>query len=148
MKKLGSKAMLYLLIALVFLMPISAVKPIDDPVMETKSFDLVKVTIIKPVENGLYLFDRLISPLPHVTIIIGNITVLASAISIIGIDKLEFYVDDTLKHTETDRLLWLLVPWNWDETIFFKHTLKVDAYDNLGGTASDEIEVWIFNLNL
>ncbi len=122
----------------------------SDPLVVSmpKSIGLVEVTIIKPLENNLYAFDRVIMPLPRGTVIIGNITVIASAVSIVGIDKLEFYVDNTLKHTETDRVVWLLAPWNWDETILFRHVLMVTAYDNLGGTASDEIEVWIFNIKI
>lgn len=122
----------------------------SDPLVVSmpKSIGLVEVTIIKPLENNLYAFDRVIMPLPRGTVIIGNVTVIASAVSIVGIDKLEFYVDNTLKHGETDRLVWLLVPWNWDEIILFRHVLKVTAYDNLGGTASDEIEVWIFNIKI
>ena len=85
--------------------------------------------------------------LPSATIIMGNITVLVSAISLQIMDKLEFYVDDELKYTETNPAVsWQLVTWDWDEKIFFKHTLKVVAYDKGSNTASDEIDVWIFNM--
>ena len=62
------------------------------------------------------------------------------------VDKMEFYIDENLKYTVTEpdgSLQW--VTWKWDETIFFKHNLKVIAYDKMNISASDEIEVWIFN---
>jgi hypothetical protein len=105
-----------------------------------------EVTIIRPLDSMLYLFNREITNVPGHTIIIGNITVLASAFSVVGIEALEFSVDNVVKHTETNRLVWLLIPWDWDETIFLRHELKVTAYDNLGATASDEKIVWIFNI--
>lgn len=122
----------------------------SDPLVVSmpKSIGLVEVSIIKPMKNTLYAFDRILMPLPHGTVIIGNITVIASAISVVGIDTLEFYVNGALKHTETNRLSWLLVTWNWDETILFRHLLRVVAYDNFDSTASDEIEVWIFNVKI
>jgi hypothetical protein len=121
----------------------------SDPVVVTipkdRTVNVAKVSIIQPTENTLYIRGKPY-PLPSGTIIIGEITVVASAFSLKRIDKLEFYVDDELKHTETNRLSWLLVPWLWDETIFFKHTLKVIAYDKSGDTATAEIDVWIFNI--
>ena len=38
--------------------------------------------------------------------------------------------------------------WTWDERIFFKHTIKVIAYDEDGLTDTDIVEVSIFNLDM
>jgi len=100
------------------------------------------VSIIKP-RGHLYIGDREIMPLPgNTTIIWGAITVEVQAESEIGIEKVEFYIDDELKATLTAEAY----EWLWDETAFFTHTIEVIAYDNAGNTATDEQTVWIFNL--
>lgn len=114
---------------------------------KNQAVSLVEVSIIQPWKGTLYLWGMPLPILPSATIIIGNITVLVSAISLQLMDKLEFYVDDELKYTETNPAVsWQLVTWDWDEKIFFKHTLKVVAYDKGDNTASDEIDVRIFNI--
>ena len=113
---------------------------------KNNALNLIEIAIIQPWEKTLYLWGFPIPILLSRTIIFGNITILVSAASLQLIDKIEFYVNDVLKHVEIDRFEWLLVPWNWDEPILFKHTIKVIAYDNGGFTASDELDVWIFNI--
>ncbi|MCK5030263.1 MAG: hypothetical protein KAR64_02240 [Thermoplasmatales archaeon] len=114
---------------------------------KNQAVSLVEVSIIQPWKGTLYLWGIPLPILPSATIIIGNITVLVSAISLQIMDKLEFYVDGELKYTETNPAVsWQLVTWDWDEKIFFKHTLKVVAYDKGSNTVSDEIDVWIFNM--
>lgn len=94
------------------------------------------VGIEKPKEGYLYIFDREIIPLP-ITIIIGKITIKVDAVDeTSGIDRVEVYIDDELKETLEETPY----EWKWDETVFFKHTIKVVAYDKAGNTASDEIE--------
>jgi len=51
-------------------------------------------------------------------------------------------VDDELEATLTNESY----SWLWDERIIGRHTIKVIAYDIAGNIASDEQEVWIFNL--
>jgi hypothetical protein len=114
-------------------------KPSDKKI----NVNLTIVEIIQPKQNMMYINGL---PIKLGSLIIGNITVIVSATSLLFIDKIEFYIDNKLKHTEEERLTWLLVPWNWDETIFLKHKLKVIAYDKTGGTATDEMDVWIFNI--
>jgi len=108
----------------------------------------IQVSIEKPLENSLYMFDRKILTLPKTTIIFGDITVKVNITSTQDVNRLEFYVDDELKHNETDHPSWLWVPWKWDEANFLRHTIKVVAYDNLGNNASDEIEVMVFNIGI
>lgn len=108
----------------------------------------IQVSIEQPLENSLYILDRKILTLPRTTVIMGDITVKAIINSTHEIDRLEFYIDDELKNTETDHPSWLWVPWKLDKPLFLRHTIKVVAYDNLGNNASDEIEVWIFNMGI
>ena len=104
--------------------------------------DGVSVEIKKPKEKCLYFADREIISLPRNTIIIGKITVEAEVYSNNEIDKIEFYVDDALKSTDTEAPY----EWLWNEFAFGTHEIQVIAYDNEGNTDSDEMDVMIFNL--
>jgi len=79
------------------------------------------------------------------TLVLGNIKILASAANYNEgeeIDRVEFYVDDILRKTDTKPPY----SWRWrlSSHIKHRHTIKVVAYDNVGDTASDEIEVLRF----
>jgi hypothetical protein len=101
------------------------------------------VSIERPKKGYLYIADREIIPtIFGNTIILGKITVEAKASDETGIDRVEFYVDGVLKSTDNEPSY----EWRWDETIFFKHTLKVKAYNVDGNTATDEMEAMIFNV--
>jgi len=117
--------------------------------IETTKYETIKIdkthptiNITKPRQGYLYIFNREIIKISSITMIIGwiNITVMATDTGN-GINRVEFYIDDVLKETDTT------YPYEWlmDEPMFFKHTLKTVAYDNAGNTATDEIEFWIIN---
>lgn len=97
------------------------------------------VRITKP-ENAIYIRDskilRFFAPF-----LIGKFTFEANATNQeYGIDRVEFYLDDVLKENDTsDPYSWL-----WGEKAFFRHTVKVVAYDNTGNNVSEEIYVWKF----
>lgn len=94
------------------------------------------VTITKPV-NGIYLMDTRILRFSK-PVIIGRITIEVDALQEpFGIDRVEFFIDDGLKATDTTAPY----TWTWDTPAFFKHTIKVIAYDTSGSSASDEITV-------
>ncbi|MBC7080830.1 MAG: right-handed parallel beta-helix repeat-containing protein [Thermoplasmatales archaeon] len=97
------------------------------------------VSIVKP-RNALYIFDREIIPLP-MPVIIGGITIEATASSTIGVAKVEFYIDNVLKSTDTSAPY----SWTWDERAIGMHEIKVIAYDSSGQTAEDRISVTIIN---
>ena len=100
------------------------------------------VTITSPKEGFLYFRNRMITPF-FTTMIIGKIEIEVDAFdNESGIDRVEFYIDNVLKETLTSEPY----SWMWDEMTFFKHTIKVIAYDKAGNTASDEIDVIIFNI--
>jgi hypothetical protein len=98
----------------------------------------------KPTLNSLYIFDREVMPILRAkAIIVGKITIVAEASDdTSGIDNVKFYIDNTLQHTDaTDPY-----SWEWDETIFFMHTIKVVAYDHAGNSKQESVEVTIYNL--
>jgi len=55
-----------------------------------------------------------------------------------------FCIDNELKHTDYKKPY----NWTWDEKVFFKHEIKVIAYDEDGLTDTDTVEVFIFNLDV
>ncbi|MCJ7697580.1 MAG: PQQ-binding-like beta-propeller repeat protein, partial [Thermoplasmata archaeon] len=80
------------------------------------------VTITKPV-NGIYLKDTRILPFPK-PFIIGLITIQVDATQEpYGIDRVEFFIDGTLKATDTTAPY----TWTWDTPAFFKHTITAVA---------------------
>lgn len=99
----------------------------------------IQMTVTRP-ENALYIGDKKI--MPFVTpVSLGKITIDASATSLsYGIEKVEFYVDDSLVSTD------IAVPysWTWNTIAFLRHTIKVVAYDTAGNTALREFFMWKF----
>ena len=73
-------------------------------------------------------------------LIIGKIDIEVDAPDCLyGIDKIEFYVNDELKATDSTEPY----SWTWDEQeILFLYKVKVIAYDNEGNSAEDDINVW------
>ena len=78
-------------------------------------------------------------------LIIGSIDVEVDATDDHGIEKIEFYIDNetTSRHNATEEPY----TWTWDEKAFFKHTIKVIAYDEDGLTDTDTVEVFIINFD-
>lgn len=94
------------------------------------------VTITKPT-NGIYLMDTRILRFSK-PVIIGRITIQVDATQEpYGIDRVEFYVDDTLKVTDTESPY----EWTWSTPAFFKHTIKAIAYDTSGKSTGKSIDV-------
>ena len=94
------------------------------------------VKITKP-ENALYLLNMKILPLSK-PLIIGRIDIEVDASQgEVGIDRVEFYIDDELKFTDFDEPY----SWTWKDKVFFKHTIKVIAIDNAEKSSSNEIVV-------
>jgi hypothetical protein len=74
------------------------------------------------------------------TVAIGKIKVVANATdNQSGIQRVEFYLDDQLKGTDTSAPY----TWTWtDRGLFFPYTLKVVAYDYYGNQNADVMKVW------
>ena len=98
------------------------------------------ITIAKPKEDYLYLFDKEGIPLSRNTIVVGKITIEVEAYDEDGIDIVEFYIDDELKHVGDESPY----EWLWDEFAIGNHEIKAIAYDNEGNTDSYSIMVWRF----
>jgi outer membrane protein assembly factor BamB len=94
------------------------------------------IAITKP-ENGIYLRDKKVLPFSR-PFIIGAITIQVEASQEpFGIDRVEFYIDDTLKATDTETPY----QYTWNTPAFFKHTIKVTAYDTSGKSTSKSLSV-------
>ncbi|MEA2053617.1 MAG: triple tyrosine motif-containing protein [Candidatus Thermoplasmatota archaeon] len=102
------------------------------------------LSLQKPRRNHLYLFDREVMPiLRPKAIVIGKITVTANVSDATsGVNKVEFFVDNVSKNIDSEAPY----EWEWDETVFCSHTLKVTAYDNAGNSASSEVDVKVYNI--
>ena len=95
------------------------------------------IKIIKP-DKGLYMNNRKIMPLPlNISIVIGEITVEVEASDDIAVAKVEFYLDDELKHTNHTAPYY----WELNETIFGLHKLKAMAYDFARHITKDEEKI-------
>ena len=98
--------------------------------------DPPEVDIVSPVENSLYLMNQRIIPF-FLTLIIGDIDIQVEAIDPSGISRVEFYIDEQLMETISDAPY----QWTWTQNVFFKHTIKVVAFDNYENSADKEISV-------
>jgi hypothetical protein len=103
------------------------------------------VSLENPKKGYLYIGGREISIIPlDITIIIGDISVKATASDeTSNVTKVEFYVDDELKHTTTEQPY----EWLWSETIYLIHLLKVKAYNESGNSETAELRLLIFNIH-
>ena len=97
------------------------------------------VEITYPKERHLYFMNREIIPF-LTTLIIGNIDIKVNASDPSGVDRVEFYIDGQLMETVTTAPY----NWTWSKNAFFKHTIKVSAFDNFENDAEKEITVWKF----
>ncbi len=94
------------------------------------------VAILKPV-NGIYIGDSRILPF-FKPFIIGQITIQVDATQEpYGIDRVEFYIDGEIRATVTE----IPYQWTWSTKAFFKHTIKVWAYDTSGKCSMASIDV-------
>ena len=101
------------------------------------------VKLIKPAD-AVYLLDKEIMPF-LLPIIFGKITIEVNATDSDGtIEKVEFYVDDVLRSTDTAEPY----TWTWDERIIGLHKITVIAYDDCGETAKTSRSLLIFNLKI
>jgi len=102
------------------------------------------VTISSPLKGYLYVnFGDVITrkvPIFITTLVVGKIDVTANAVdSQSGINRVEFYIDNTLKATDTTSPY----SWTWLERGYaFPYVLKVTTYDNAGNQKSAEMRVW------
>jgi hypothetical protein len=96
------------------------------------------VVITNPQEKHLYSFGKDKGAFPF-TMIIGKIDVELQVNVFSGtVQKIEFYMDNTLQFTDTE------APyiWTWNKLSFFRHTIKIIAYYDAFNATSNQISVW------
>jgi hypothetical protein len=98
------------------------------------------IEITQPLPNVLYFVNSPILSF-FTTLIIGPIDITVNTYdNISGMDRVEFYIKDSLKKTDTSApYIWL-----WKDITFGlkAHDIKVITYDNAGNHANDTIMVW------
>lgn len=110
---------------------------LGDPTLCVPSY--IQMSVIRP-ENAVYLFDKKVLPF-FTPLSLGKITIEATATSTeYGIEKVEFYIDDRLQST----ILTEPYSWTWNSLSFFRHTVKVVAYDTIGRNAQRTFTMWKF----
>ncbi|MCK4332384.1 MAG: hypothetical protein KAV40_02265 [Thermoplasmatales archaeon] len=108
-----------------------------DPTLSLNLKTQMKIT--KP-EKAIYIRDNKVLPF-FLPILIGKITIEANATNEeYGINRVEFLVDNDLKENDSSEPY----SFSWNEPAFFRHNIKVVAYDNIGKSISKEIIVWKF----
>ncbi len=99
------------------------------------------VEISKPEKRHFYYFDVEGRTIPFRTLIIGKITVLASASDdISGFDRMELYVDTNMVDTTKENS----IEWDWTGPAFGFHVLKLKTYDLAGNVGVGEVRVWVW----
>ncbi|MCX6663104.1 MAG: Ig-like domain-containing protein [Euryarchaeota archaeon] len=56
------------------------------------------------------------------------------------IEKVEFYIDNTLRSTDITEPY----SWTWNNLAFFRHTVKVVAYNTADHNSTREFTMWKF----
>jgi hypothetical protein len=98
-----------------------------------------EVSILRPREGMVYIRDQERFPF-RTTLIIGAITVNASATDDVEVASVAFYLDGTLQSTDAEAPY----SWTWQGPAFFRHTLRAVATDTSNNTAEVFREVWRF----
>jgi hypothetical protein len=100
-----------------------------------------EVGIQIPSAKYVYLFGKQIrKSFTGNTILLGRTTLVAYANDDSKIEKVEFYIDGTLKKTVTEEPY----EWFWHQFTIGKRTIIVKAFDDQGKTASATIDVIAF----
>lgn len=119
---------------------------------EKCSTDITTVTIINddyptirftnPSEQGIYYWGTYLFPINQTSILIGPSQITVEAIDDVGIQRVEFYIDDILKQIDYEE------PYSWTWSIgILQHNLKAVAYDISGHQNSTEQPIfkWRFH---
>lgn len=99
------------------------------------------ITITKPEDHALYLLNRKTGLRIQKILIIGPIDIEVHTTD--NVEKVEFYVGDTLKYSDTER------PFTWrlnERTFFKKTTIEVKAYIANEKTHNDNVSLQIHRI--
>jgi len=99
----------------------------------------IAVEIRSPRAYSLYVKNHRILPFVT-TLAFGPLEVLGNVSHASSVQRVEFYLGNNLQNmTFCQPCLW-----NWSKLSFFRHTIKIVAYDFLGNSVTDERIVWKF----
>ena len=99
------------------------------------------ITIIKPEDHALYLLNRKTGLRIQKILIIGSIDIEVHTTD--NVEKVEFFVGDTLKYIDTERPF----TWRLNERAFFKKTtIEVKAYIATEKTHNDNVSLQIYRI--
>ena len=116
---------------------------IPEAFCEIKPNTIPSVEIIRPKIGYLYINDEEKRHLPfEKTVIIGKITIEAIASDPDNISKVEFWVNNKLKSTDTEAPY----TYTFDERILGKCKIKVIAYDTYGNQNNATVNVFMIKL--
>lgn len=97
--------------------------------------------IVRPKVGYLYLHDREVVPLGgRVTVIIGQITLIAQPRGDARFDKIEFWINREIKNSDSKAPY----EWTWNERTVGWNTLRVIAYKG-DRTISDDMKAFVYN---
>ncbi|KAA0001431.1 MAG: hypothetical protein FE048_05425 [Thermoplasmata archaeon] len=111
----------------------------------TCTFDFTgpSIAFSKPIEGGIYLFNRQIMHWEWKTIILGKIDVKADVSDALsGVNSVEFSVDGVMTFVDSEAPY----QWKWEGNAFGFHKLGLTAFDRVGNKAEKEIDVFILKL--
>ena len=96
---------------------------------------------MKKSTGGLYFFNSKVLPI-YETVIFGPITIEIEAYDEIGINRIEYYIDEELKNINNE------APYKWylNEYMIGKHKLEIIVYDNAGNSISESRIIQTFNV--
>jgi parallel beta-helix repeat protein len=98
------------------------------------------VEVTTPLKGHMYIRNRELMPLPaNITLCIGTKDVAVNASSEIGIERVEFYLDDSLVDIVNDEPY----EWKWRSS-FGRHMVTLIAYDTAENTNEISLEIWKF----
>jgi hypothetical protein len=97
--------------------------------------------IVKPKVGYLYVHDREVVPLGgRVTVIIGQITLIANSRGDIRFDRVEFWVNREIKNRDSRPPY----EWTWNERTIGWNTLRIIAFKG-ERTISDDMKAFVYN---
>jgi len=96
------------------------------------------IDILQPKKGYLYILGKEITPtVAGLTIVIGEIEVKVAASDNIGVERVEFYIDNTLKEVDYEAPY----SWKWRESTIGWRILEIRAYDITGNMAMQQVTV-------
>ncbi len=98
----------------------------------------INVNITNPLPNSFYLANTKILSLPNGIIVYGSIDITANVSSTKSVDRVEFYVNNRLKHTDNEAPY----SYKWRAIKSLRHTIRVVAFDSTDNSSNDSIQVF------